>query len=166
MHSAASKEGRQPMRMINRFSAALMVLSVLSGCASGSAHDSLSNRVSRLVDEATMSTRSQEKALSELGRLGEPAVPYLVGHLGDMRPLARSEISLTDSALNSFEGLRHYSPDTVHDALAAILNQITDQNFVFVYNGATHQEREENRDKWAEWCHSTYADQAEVCGGK
>ncbi|MGH8033144.1 MAG: hypothetical protein ACREO8_12480 [Luteimonas sp.] len=154
------------MSMINRFFATLIALSLLLGCASGRANDSLSNRVSRLVDETTKSARSQEKALTELGKLGQPAVPYLVGHLGDMRPLARSEISLTNSASNSFEGLRHYSPDTVHDALAAILNQITGKSFEFVYNGATPEEREKNRHNWIDWCKSAYPNEAEECSGK
>ena len=93
-------------------------------------------------------------------------MPYLVSHLGDTRPLARSEISLTNKASNSFEGLRHYSPDTVHDALAAILNQITGESFVFVYNGATPEEREQNRHTWGDWCRSAFPDEAEECGGK
>lgn len=97
---------------------------------------------------------------------GEQAVPYIVGHLRDTRPLARKEISLQNKSSKTFEGVRHYAPSTVHDALAAILTQITGQYFVFVYNGATPKEREENRRKWVEWCRMRYPDQARICDGK
>ncbi|WP_434026606.1 hypothetical protein [[Pseudomonas] boreopolis] len=144
---------------------ALAILGLLPGCASGRGNESFESRISKLVDQTTKSERTERKAFSELESLGNQAVPYLVGHLGDMRPLAAQEISFENKASDAFEGARHYGPRTVHDALAAILNQITGQNFVFVYNGATPQEREENRDKWIEWCRSNYPDQAEICRG-
>lgn len=145
---------------------ALIVLGFLPGCVSGRGNESLESRVSKLVNQTTKSEKAERKAFSELESLGSQAVPYLVGHLGDMRPLAAREISFENKATDAFEGVRHYGPNTVHDALAAILNQITNQNFVFVYNGATSQEREENRRKWIDWCRSTYPDQAEICSGK
>lgn len=154
------------MNEVNRFTAVFIVLILLPGCASGRSADSLEKRVTKLVNETTRSARSQERALEELEELGQQAAPYLVGHLGDVRPLAVQEISLGNKASDAFEGVRHYGPSTVHDALSAVLNQITGQNFVFVYNGATAQEREENRRKWAEWCRSTYPDQAEICNGE
>jgi len=82
-----------------------------------------------------------------------------------MRPLAVKEVSLANKGA-AFEGIRHYVPATVHDALAAILNQITDQSFVFVYNGSTPDLREENRGKWVAWCRSTYPSQADICKGE
>jgi len=154
------------MNAIKHGAIALIVLSLSPGCASGRGNESLEHRVSRLIDQATESERAERKAFEELESLGNQAVPYLVGHLGDVRPLAAQEISLENKASDAFEGVRHYSPSTVHDALAAILNQITGQNFVFVYNGATPQEREENRRRWIEWCRSTYPDQVEICSGK
>lgn len=144
----------------------LILLSLLPGCASGRGNESLESRVSKLIDQTTKSGRAERQAFSELESLGNQAVPYLVGHLGDMRPLAAREISFENKASGAFEGVRHYGPYTVHDALAAILNQITGQSFVFVYNGATPQERRENRSKWIEWCRSNYPDQAEICSGK
>lgn len=153
------------MKKANLFYAALIAMSFLSSCATVRGNDSMSSRISRLVDETTRSTRSQEVALAELEKFGQQGVPYLVGHLGDTRPLARHEIILTNSASSSFEGLRHYSPDTVHDAVAAILNQITGKSFEFVYNGATSVEREKNRHDWIDWCKSAYPSEAEECSG-
>lgn len=154
------------MSIVKRGTAVLITLSLLPSCASGRSDESLESRVSKLVDQMTKSERVEKMAFGELESLGNQAVPYLVSHLDDMRPLAEKKISLTNKASDAFEGVRQYSPNTVHDALAAILNQITGQNFVFVYNGATPRERDENRRKWIEWCQSTYPDQAEVCSGK
>ena len=145
---------------------ALIVLGLLPACASGRGDESLESRISRLVDQTTKSEKAERKAFRELESIGNQAVPYVVGHLGDVRPLAVREITFENKAQDAFEGVRHYGPNTVHDALAAILNQITGQSFVIVYNGATPQEREENRRRWIEWCRSTYPDQAEICSGK
>ena len=145
---------------------AMIALGFLSACVSGRAGESLEGRVSRLIDQTTTSGKAQRKAFSELESLGSQGVPYVVGHLGDMRPLAAHEISLENKSADAFEGVRHYGPRTVHDALAAILNQATGQHFVFVYNGASSQEREENRRKWVDWCRSAYPEEAQVCSGK
>lgn len=122
----------------------------------------MASRVSQLVEHTT--TKSTEQtAFVSLEALGTSAVPYLIAHLGDMRPLPEHEISLANTSPNAFEGSRHYSPETVHDALAAMLNQITGQNFVFVYNGATPQERLANAEQWRAWCVTQFPAQASVC---
>ncbi|WP_157500065.1 hypothetical protein [Lysobacter sp. Root983] len=154
------------MSIVKHGTIVAIVLSLLSGCVSGADNESLESRVSRLVDQATKSARAEARAFSELESLGGQAVPYLVGHLGDVRPLAEERINLENNAPDAFEAVRHYGPDTVPDALAAILNQVAGQDFVFVYNGATSREREENRRRWVEWCHSNYRDQAEICSGQ
>ena len=144
----------------------LVTTSLLSACVSVRDSESLESRVSRLVDQTTKSERTAQKAFDNLESLGNQSVPYLVAHLGDMRPLAAQEISLENKASDAFESERHYGPETVHDALAAILSQITGRSFVIVYNGATPQEREENRSKWVEWCRYAFPNQAETCAGK
>ncbi|MEE7546421.1 hypothetical protein HF319_04685 [Xanthomonas sp. Kuri4-1] len=144
----------------------MTVIGLLPGYAGGYSNELLETRVSKLVDQTTKSARAERKAFVKLESMGGQAVPYLVGHLGDVRPLAAQEISFENKASDAFEGVRHYGPSTVHDALAAILNQLTGQSFVFVYNGATPQERDENRRKWIDWCRSNYPVQAEICNGK
>ena len=42
---------------------------------------------------------------------------------------------------NAFEGITHYHPQTVVDALAVILSQLTGREFGFISNGATDSER-------------------------
>ncbi len=145
---------------------AIAVLSLLSSCASSRGSESLESRVSKLVHQTTKSEKAAQKAFSDMEALGDQAVPYLVAHLGDMRPLATQEITLRNKASDAFESERHYGPETVHDAVAAILSQITGRSFVIVYNGATPQDREENRRKWTEWCRLTYPDRADTCDGK
>lgn len=151
------------MKLVMYGMAAFLVLCLLPACASGCGGGSLESRVSRLVDQTTKSERAARKAFNELEFLGDQAVPYLVGHLGDVRPLATRNISLENKAPDAFERVRHYTPGVVHDALAAILSQITGQSFIVVYNGATPQEREENRGRWVDWCRLTYPNQAKIC---
>lgn len=154
------------MKFVSHGFLALVTASLLSACISVRDGESLENRVSRLVDQTTKSEKIAQKAFVNLESLGNQAVPYLVAHLGDIRPLAAAEISLKNKASDAFESERHYEPETVHDALAAILSQITGRSFVIVYNGAMPQEREENRNKWVEWCRSAFPNQAEICMGK
>jgi hypothetical protein len=49
--------------------------------------------------------------------------------MDDRRSLPDPRISLKNKSPQAFEGLRHYGPQEVVDALAAILNQITGQKF-------------------------------------
>jgi hypothetical protein len=123
----------------------------------------MASQVSTLVDRTTIKGKEQD-AFAQLEALGPPAVPYLVSHLGDMRPLPEHEISLANNFPGAFEGLRHYSPQTVHDALAAILNQLTSRDFVSVYNGASPAERRANAAQWRVWCIKTFPEKASVCG--
>ena len=62
--------------------------------------------------------------------------------------------------------MRQYAPQTVHDALSAILNQITGEFFVAVENGATSAARAQDKRQWQEWCARKYLDKADVCAGK
>ena len=142
-----------------------LILLLCSGCASSPVFtDPLASKVSALVN-ATTEGGKEQLAFAELEALGPAAVPYIVSHLGDMRLLPDREISLSNSSPNSFEGLRHYGPETVHDALSAILNQLTGQTFEFVYNGATSSEREANKAKWQAWCVKSYPTKAAACSG-
>lgn len=151
------------MKLVSQRYLAFVAASLLSACVSVRDSESLESRVSRLVDQTTKSEKVAQKAFANLESLGNQAAPYLVAHLGDIRPLTTKEISLDNKASDAFESERHYGPEAVHDASAAILSQITDRSFVIVYNGATPQEREENRKKWVEWCRSAFPNQAETC---
>jgi hypothetical protein len=73
--------------------------------------------------------------------------------LGDPR------ISIRNKSRDAFEGLRHYGPEEIVDALAAILNQITGKNFGFIYNGATDPGRDKTVRGWRDFLqHNTCGD--------
>jgi hypothetical protein len=124
----------------------------------------MAQRVASLVND-TIKYSVEQQAFSKLEALGPAAVPYIVSHLGDMRPLPEHEISLANNSPDAFEGFRHYSPETVHDALSAILNQLTGQSFAPVYNGATPTQRQANRMQWQVWCARAYPTNAAICSG-
>lgn len=143
----------------------LTFVSLLVACASVHSTSSLQAMVAELIDQTTVSEKLERRAFRELELLGESAVPYMIGSLGDSRMLAERSISLTNRESQTFEERRQYVPVTVHDALSAILNQVTGESFVFVYNGATPQERNENRNKWIEWCLVRYPERSSICKG-
>ncbi|KZC23962.1 hypothetical protein RHOFW104T7_11220 [Rhodanobacter thiooxydans] len=135
------------------------------GCATSSpSSDSMARRVAALVDETT-NPRTEMQAFEQLETLGPDAAPYIVHHLGDMRPLPIKEIELANGSPAAFEGVRHYALEVVHDVLSAILNQISGVSFEFVYNGATSRTREMDKVRWQTWCASTYPAKAVICSG-
>ncbi|MEJ0070737.1 MAG: hypothetical protein WDO24_20665 [Pseudomonadota bacterium] len=75
-------------------------------------------------------------------------VPAIVTLMDDRKPLPVPAISLANSFPGAFEGIRHYGPKLMVDALAAVLNQITGRNFGFIYNGASEEERRSAVDGW------------------
>ena len=132
--------------------------------ASSPSSDLMANRVADLVDSVIQKDHEQE-AFTKLEALGMESVPYIVSHLSDSRRLPIQAISLINKSVNAFEGLRHYGPEVVHDALAAILNQITGQSFEFVYNGASSEQRQKNTRAWEAWCMQSFPQKATVCSG-
>ena len=115
-----------------------------------------------MIDETT-NAQTEDTAFKSLEALGPQGVPFIVAHLSDSRALPVKAISLVNKSVNAFEGLRHYGPETVHDALSAILNQITGQGFEFVYNGASSEVRERDSKAWKAWCVKSYPQMASAC---
>jgi len=104
-------------------------------------------KVKALIDR-TVRADTQAAAFRDLEGLGQDAVPAIIMLMDDSRKLARREITLRNSAGSRFEGFRHYGPETVADAMDAILNQITGEDFGFIANGATEEERRRAVDGW------------------
>lgn len=99
-----------------------------------------------LRDKAAMD--HQAELFRRLEALGPGAVPAIITLMDDRRPLPFEELSLVNHSPDAFEGMRHYGPAVMTDALAAILNQITAQSFGFIYNGASEPERANEVDAW------------------
>lgn len=90
---------------------------------------------------------TQEAAFLKLEQLGEPAVAAIINQMDDRRPLAFPQISLRNMSPQAFEGIRHYGPELIVDALDAILNQLVGFGGTLV-NGATEARRRNAVDAW------------------
>ena len=103
--------------------------------------------VKKLIDDLTDIDRQFDAGLA-LERLGAEAVPAIIIHMDNRAALGRESISLKNMSSNAFEGVRHYGPKLVVDALAAILNQITGENFGSIYNGGSEAQRAHTVNGW------------------
>jgi len=117
---------------------------------------SIDENVAALVRK-TLNTGTEQQAFADLESLGCPAVPAIIKQMDDRRKLPAPHISLKNKSSHSLEGMRNYAPEQVVDALAAILNQITGQDFGFIYNGATDQERTKAIRGWRNFLKNTPA---------
>ncbi len=111
----------------------------------------IDNRVATLI-RRMMKGSTEQKAFADLEALGCPAGPAIIRQMDDRRKLPEQRISLRNKSPQAFEGMRHYGPEEVVDALAAILNQVTGQNFGFIYNGAADAERSATVRGWRDSC--------------
>ena len=112
--------------------------------------------------ERMLNAQTEQKAFSELEALGCPAVPAIILRIDDRRVLPDPRISLRNKSPHAFEAVRYYGPVQVDDALAAILNQLTGQDFGFIYNGGTNEERTRAVEGWRKFMETTPA--ADLCG--
>jgi hypothetical protein len=84
--------------------------------------------------------------------LGCAAVPAIIAQMDDRRDLQDPRIALTNKSPDAWEGRRFYGPKKIVDVLAAILNQITGEDFGFIYNGdVTDAERTKTIEGWREF---------------
>jgi hypothetical protein len=140
----------------------LLIVSVISVCAGfpircGASQDAATDkRVAVLIEKITKSD-TEQKALADLEALGCAAVPAMIRRMDDRRSVPYPQISLRNKSPQAFEGIRHFGPRQVVDALAAILNQVTGQDFGFIYNGATGEERAKAIQGWRNFLESTTA---------
>jgi hypothetical protein len=122
----------------------------------------IDKRVAALIEKMS-DQKTEQQAFTDLESLGCPAVPAIIERMDDRRKLPEPRISLQNKSPDAFEGLRHYGPEKVVDALAAILNQITGKDFGFIYNGATDTERDKAVSGWRDFLYKT--DAAKLCEG-
>jgi len=123
---------------MNRSTLLLVFVSLLVGvCEStcGAAQDSTTDKRVAVLIERMVKPDTEQKAFSDLEALGcrAPQRSYGGWMTGEVCPIQES-LSVTNPQTHS-KGFRHYGPQQVVDALAAILNQITAQDFGFIYNG-------------------------------
>jgi hypothetical protein len=105
-------------------------------------------RVRELVSNLpSASQERQEQIFQQLEALGSAAVPAIVAQMDDRRPLAHQQISLVNDNSDAFEGLRHYDPKLIVDALDAILNQVVGLGGS-IANGGSERERRSAVEMW------------------
>jgi hypothetical protein len=106
----------------------------------------------RSLIEATLDRRTENRAFAELEALGEAVVPAMIMFMDDRRELPIKEISLRNPP-GSFEQSRVYGPKVVSDAIAAILNQITQEDFGTIVHGGSERERKAVINGWRIYLH-------------
>jgi hypothetical protein len=123
--------------------------------------------VDTLVASATRDARAEKEAFAALEAIGDVAVPFIVGHLGDMRRLPDPQISFPTSNPRVNEAVAHYEAEVVHDALSIILQNITHQDIGSYYDSSNVEERNVERKKiqmqWVEFCQKQYQKNAQYC---
>ena len=122
---------------------------------------SVDQKVASLINK-TVHKQTEHKAFADLEALGCAAVPSIIRQMDDYRALPDPSISLQNKSANAFEGVRHYGPKKVVDALAAILNQLTGQDFGSIYNGAADAQRRNAVQSWRDWLRKTPPEK--LCG--
>ena len=138
-------------------------IAVILSCASSAETETKGQDVPALLDAAVTAPNrdTQQASFQRIEDLGCAAVLELVEHVDDRRPLPYASISLWNNFPEAFEDSRHYAPKVVGEAVAALLTQMTGQNFGAVYNGATPQELMDEARQWREYARTTAA--GELC---
>lgn len=106
----------------------------------------------RSLIEATLDRRTETRAFADLEALGESGVPALIMFMDDRRELPVKEIQLRNGP-GAFESSRTYGPQVVADAIAAILNQVTGEDFGTIVNGGSERERRAVIEAWRVYLH-------------
>jgi hypothetical protein len=77
-------------------------------------------------------------------------VPALIRQMDDRRPYAGDELAV-GTGPGAFEGVAHYEPKLVVDAVSIILGHLTNQSFGFIHNGGADEARQREVTKWRTW---------------
>jgi hypothetical protein len=144
------------------FTIALTPVPLCLNCYGQRSSTTVDKRVSMLIGKM-LNISTEQQAFADLETLGCPAVPVIIKRMDDRRRFPDPRISLKNKSPQAFEGLRHYGPQAIVDALAAILNQMTGRDFGFIYNGATDAERTKTVRGWRDFLHKTPA--TKLCDG-
>lgn len=110
----------------------------------------LNARVTALVEEL-LRPETASGAIEQLLALDRSAIPALVRHLDDRRPLAIKAVSVRPRSPNAFEGRIHYAPQEVVDLLSFILSHKTDDGVGSTANGGSELNRQRILDGWRVW---------------
>lgn len=123
----------------------------------------IDEKVIHLINETTLSPTKQQAALLALEELGDVAVPYIISHLNDTRPLAAREMRTVNNFPGAMEHYAFHTPALVHDALSILLIQMTGKAYMFSDESSTGWQRKINTMQWIGWCLSHQSSKASLC---
>ncbi len=150
-------------RLVATMVAALLIFCAVGMPAQIQKERTIDKQVAALI--AKMLDKSTERqAFRDLEALGCAGVPAIIGQMDDRRTLPDPNITLSNNYPEAFEETRSYKPKVVVDALAAILSQITGQDFEFIYNGASESQRKKTIQGWRNFLRNRPASKS--CGSR
>jgi hypothetical protein len=114
--------------------------------------DAQHQKVRALVQQM-LDKRTEEAAFEKLEQMGPVAIPSMIRLMNDRRPVPIQSISLVNKSPDAFEGIRHYGPKVVVDAMAALLEQMTGEHFGIIVNGGSERERAATVHGWRVYLH-------------
>jgi hypothetical protein len=109
--------------------------------------DDLQGTVSALIGEMTYGA-TQQDAVWRLQRLGPRAAPSIIRLMDDRRPLPLQRTMFINNHPQAFEGISHYSPKVVVDALATVLSGMTQRGFGSIESGGSEDQRRAVVNAW------------------
>ena len=110
------------------------------------ANEPLYGKIKTLVDALTVK-KTELEAFDQLMHLEPEAAPAVIMLMDDRRDLPVPSVSFAASP-GVFEGITHYGPQKVVDALGIILPRLAHRNFVSTDNGGSEEERQAAVDGW------------------
>jgi hypothetical protein len=137
------------MKTLPTIALAVFTSFLIAACVSHPPEDN--GAVRRLIDDLTNEKR-QAIALQQLESMGMGSAPSIVKLMDDRRPLGQRYVEFRNKATNAFEAHRIYKPELVVDALAGLLNQMTAENFGYIYSGGPDDQRANTVRLWRQWC--------------
>jgi hypothetical protein len=113
-------------------------------CSAAGKRDKTDDRFNRRI-----STRIQARAAADAISLPKPLKARPRGRrMDERRPLPIPQISLENRSPNAFEGIAHYGPKLVVDAMAVLLEAMSGESFGTIANGGSERERAATVDSW------------------
>jgi hypothetical protein len=114
--------------------------------------DNLQGTVKALIDEMT-DPATQQDAVWRLQRLGPRAAPSIIRLMDDRRPLPSKHTMFINTHPKAFEGITHYGPKVVVDALTTVLAFMTEYSFGSLESGGSEDARRTAVNAWRVYLH-------------
>jgi hypothetical protein len=116
----------------------------------------IEKKVTDAIDALSNESESTKNGgINQLVTLGCTGVPFIIKHMRDYRPF-HGDLALKTRAPDAFEGLMHYNPQLVYDALSNLLTYITGAYFYHAEGFETQENREVDYHGWVAYLSHTF----------